>query len=213
LRIQQESLSKRGGFMAGDKGEKEEKIKRLEEEKEVESKGVAGSVLEGLGDTIPGLGGLIKAAIKSGALQERLKEINEEVEVRLKQAPLKKTEGWRDAKRSHISGSIPGRTPSRRLYIKKGEPAQRMRPETLGTKDFPVDVFDEQDHLRIIAELPGIEEKDIKVDLRDDKLVISADALRCKYHRKISLPCSPKGEWDKAYRNGILEFRIKKRQE
>lgn len=184
--------------------ELEEKIKKLEEAKEKEeSGGVAGGVLRGLGDIIPGLSGLIKGLEKSPAFEERLKKIDEEVEHKLKEEPLKRTEG----RTPHIRASFSHHP------LVKSKPSFKEKVETPPApkpKEPLVDVFDEGDHLRIIAELPGVEEKDIKVSLKTDKLTISADTPNRKYHQAVTLPCSPKGKLKKAYRKGVLEIRIQK---
>lgn len=173
--------------------ELEKKIKKLEETRAKEKEepgGVAGSILKGMGDIVPGLGGLIKGLEKSPAFKERLKKIDEEVEHKLKEEPLKRTEG---------------RGPRKPSFKEKvGKPPAPKPKEPL------VDVFNEGDHLRIIAELPGVEQKDIKVDLQDGALNISADTPNRKYHQAVILPCSPKGKLKKVYRNGILEIRIQK---
>lgn len=186
--------------------ELEEKIKKLEEAKAKEKKedlgGVAGAVLKGIGEMTPGLGGLIKGLEKSEAFQERLKAINKEVDRKLKEEPLKRMEG----RAPHI------RTSFSHHPLVKGKPPFKEKVEKPSSKpkELLVDVFDEGDHLRIIAELPGVEEKDIKVDLKGNALDISADTPNRKYHQAVTLPCSPKGKLKKVYRNGILEIKIMK---
>ena len=50
-----------------------------------------------------------------------------------------------------------------------------------------VDIFDEGDHLIVIAEVPGVEKEDIKVELKDDLLSIRADGKERKYRKDIEL--------------------------
>ncbi len=73
-----------------------------------------------------------------------------------------------------------------------------------------VDVFDEETHLRVLAELPGVEERDIKVSLKEAQLIISTDTPSHKYYREIALPYAPKGQMDKSYHNGVLELTLQK---
>ncbi len=82
-------------------------------------------------------------------------------------------------------------------------------------EDFPfqerndmVDIFDEKDHLRVITELPGVEEDDIKVEVKGDLLVISTN--NNKYFRKAPLFYSVGDEVERTYKNGVLEVRLKK---
>lgn len=73
------------------------------------------------------------------------------------------------------------------------------------------DIFDEEDDIVIIAEMPGIEESDLKIDLKGDILEISAERKSRKYHKELLLPMkADKSNMKLRYNNGILEIRIKK---
>ncbi len=73
------------------------------------------------------------------------------------------------------------------------------------------DVFDEKDELRIYAEMPGVNEDEIKLNLSGDILDISARNQDRKYRKEILLPSKVKAETlTSNYKNGILEVRIKK---
>jgi HSP20 family protein len=73
------------------------------------------------------------------------------------------------------------------------------------------DVFDEKEEVRIYAEMPGVNEEDIKFDLKGDILDISARSGDRKYHKEVLLPTKVKAETiSSSYKNGILEVRVKK---
>ena len=73
------------------------------------------------------------------------------------------------------------------------------------------DLFDEKEEVRIYAEMPGVNEEDIKFDLKGDILDISARSGERKYHKEILLPIRVKKEaLSYTYKNGVLEVRIKK---
>ena len=73
------------------------------------------------------------------------------------------------------------------------------------------DLFDEKEEVIIIAELPGVGEKDIKLDLNGDILEISAQRGERKFHKEILIPAEVKAETMRSsYKTGILEVRIKK---
>jgi len=73
------------------------------------------------------------------------------------------------------------------------------------------DVFDEKEEVRVYAEMPGVNEEDIKVVLRGDILDISAQSGDRKYHKEVLLPTKVKAETtSSSYKNGILEVRIEK---
>ncbi len=74
-----------------------------------------------------------------------------------------------------------------------------------------VDVFDEKDHIMVIAELPGVPEEKIKVEVAGDILNLSAADSERKYAKEILLPCKVKAQSLKTtYKNGILEIKLDK---
>lgn len=76
-----------------------------------------------------------------------------------------------------------------------------------------VDLFDEKEAIVVVAELPGINEKDITVELRDDILIIAAGTGEQKYYKELLLEVSitPEG-LVRSYRNGVLEIKICKKK-
>jgi HSP20 family protein len=73
------------------------------------------------------------------------------------------------------------------------------------------DVFDEKDEIMVIAEMPGIEGTDIKIDLKEDMLEISAVSKTRTYRKELLLPVKAGLEdLSSKFTNGILEIRIKK---
>ncbi|MEA1964196.1 MAG: archaeal heat shock protein Hsp20 [Candidatus Aerophobetes bacterium] len=74
-----------------------------------------------------------------------------------------------------------------------------------------VDVFDEKEHILIIAELPGISEENIKIDIEGDILKLSAENKDRKYAKEVLLPAKVKKETiESSYKNGILEIKLEK---
>jgi len=73
------------------------------------------------------------------------------------------------------------------------------------------DVFDEENEMIIIAEMPGMAEEEISIELKEDILEISATSKIRKYRKEILLPAKGTREnLTSTYNNGILEIRIKK---
>lgn len=75
-----------------------------------------------------------------------------------------------------------------------------------------VDLFDESQSLVVVIELPGTNEDEIQVQIKDDILSVETLGAR-KYAKEILLPEG--AQYDPAslqriYRNGILELQIKK---
>jgi HSP20 family protein len=74
-----------------------------------------------------------------------------------------------------------------------------------------VDVFDESDHVQLVAELPGVDGPDIRFELRHDVLELSAQRGDRRYHKEILLPSAVSLTGSKAsYNNGIFELTLPK---
>ena len=77
-----------------------------------------------------------------------------------------------------------------------------------------VDVFDEKDHILVVAEVPGVEEPDVKIDVKGDILTLSAERGEKKYSKEILLPSKvDEKSLKRSYKNGILEIRIERIKE
>jgi HSP20 family protein len=73
------------------------------------------------------------------------------------------------------------------------------------------DIFDEKEEIVIIAEMPGIDEAEIQIDIKDDILEISAESKNRKYHKEVLLSVkTTKQNLKYKFTNGVLEIRIKK---
>ena len=72
-----------------------------------------------------------------------------------------------------------------------------------------VDVFEEQDHVLVVAEMPGIADNDLHLELRDDVLTIAAARGDKKYRKELLLPAVfPPDKMSHTCRNGILEVKL-----
>lgn len=183
------------------KPESEDRIRKPEGDKKGdEVSGATEGALRGLGKIIPGLGELVKGLEKSEAFQERLKAADAEVERQLEKAPpLKRVEGTRRS-------IIPPKTTLKvsRTTLREEATAQPPRREVT------TDIFDEGDCLKVIAEMPGADEKEIKAEVKDNLLILTAQATGQEYYKEIELPCSVKGELNLTYKNGILQITLEK---
>ena len=72
-----------------------------------------------------------------------------------------------------------------------------------------VDVFEEDGYVQVVAEMPGIGEKDLQLELKDDILTIAASRGDTKYRKEVLLPraFSPKG-MTHTCRNGVVEVKL-----
>jgi len=74
-----------------------------------------------------------------------------------------------------------------------------------------VDIFEEEDHVMVLTELPYVNEKDINIKVEKNALTISADNAQKNYVKKVMLPTPVRKDTVKStYRNNILEVRLEK---
>ena len=86
--------------------------------------------------------------------------------------------------------------------------ASSGRTEVQEVREPMVDVFDEEEHLLVLAELPGISKEDVQIELEDDVLTIAAERGDKKYRKEVLLPRSvPKEKMQVNCNNGVLEIR------
>lgn len=168
---------------------------------EAGSEGMAECALRELG-----LDNLVDLALKSPAFQQRFKEVNGQIEENIRR-------GGHRSLRPHVESSYSVRRiiegdkprPTQKEPIKKITPREPKRTEP------PVDVLDEGDHLRVVAELPGIQEHDIKAEAKGTALTISAERGDRGYSERVELPAPVTGELTMSYKHGVLELKLKKK--
>ncbi len=74
-----------------------------------------------------------------------------------------------------------------------------------------VDTIDEDDTIKVVAEIPGVEKEDINLECVERALIISVDTEKRKYFKEVELPSEVDHQSAEAsYRNGVLEVTLKK---
>jgi len=74
-----------------------------------------------------------------------------------------------------------------------------------------VDIVEEDNTLKIIAEVPGVKKDEIEMESIENSLIISVDNKKQKYYKEIELPSKIDLKNLKAsYRNGVLEISLPK---
>jgi HSP20 family protein len=74
-----------------------------------------------------------------------------------------------------------------------------------------MDVIEEEDVVRVVMDMPGVEKEDISVEATENEVVVSAERGDRKYRKTVTLPCRVKPETAKAtYKNGVLTITIEK---
>jgi len=74
-----------------------------------------------------------------------------------------------------------------------------------------IDIFEEEDHIKVLAELPGVEEKDVNIITDEKTIMITAENATKKYLKIVRLPtCIKKSKIKSTYRNNILQISLEK---
>ena len=178
-----------------------EKKKEDKENEDLDIDFGIGKLSLGLGGLLNGIGNLVDLAAK---LKEAGGEVNKEGEIDL--SNLK--EGMKGVFGVSVKTAVGGKPIVESFgNVKKTPEGPKVEEE----REPITDVFDEEQEIRIYAEMPGINQEDIKLDLKEDILELSAQTGDRKYHKEILLPAKVKTEaMSFSYHNGILEVRIKK---
>jgi len=153
-----------------------------------------GSLFKGLGDFVGVLGNLIEAGEK---------QINRSGEFKVK--------GLGDKAHGVYGVSV-------RVGL-GGEPhverfgnirATSEGPEVVDVREPLIDVFDEGSEIVIAAELPGVKEDAIEVEIRGDVVALSSSGER-RYAKEVLLPSAvDAASMRRSFKNGLLELRLKK---
>jgi len=77
-----------------------------------------------------------------------------------------------------------------------------------------VDVMSTDSEVKVVAEIPGVDKKDIKVYAAEKTLTISVDTPQRKYYKEVELPASVDPKTSKSvHKNGVLEVTMTKAKE
>ena len=84
--------------------------------------------------------------------------------------------------------------------------------ETSDVREPLIDVFKEDKHVRVIAEVPGVNKGDVQLTGSERTLTIKAHSNTRKYEKSVSLPVPVDIKTAKAkYKNGVLEVVIERK--
>ena len=195
--IKKHRFSAQGGSAAG--GKKTKETDRAREE------------LKNLED-LPLIGGFLKGLEKFVDLAERAEEAGGEIKKKGEIKGLGKDvkgiygfsirSGLGERPRVQTFGNIKGVKEK-----EKGKPEFKVTE----TREPIVDVFNEKDHVLVVAELPGVSEDSISLDLKGDILTLEAGDEKRKYSKEILLSAKVDFEGkEKSFNNGVLEIKMKK---
>ena len=74
-----------------------------------------------------------------------------------------------------------------------------------------IDIFQESNFITIVAEIAGFNKETLKINLKDQKIILSAKAKDRRYYKSLNLPnvVIPDIMYTK-FKNGVLEIKLKK---
>jgi HSP20 family protein len=98
--------------------------------------------------------------------------------------------------------------------IKPGPGREGEPPLNLQDRREPlIDLIEEDEKIKVLAELPGVEKEDIKLYVSRDTLTIDVDTPERRYRKELDLPCEiEEGSATSSYLNGVLETTLTKKK-
>jgi len=211
----------------------EKKLRELQEspgKKPGEDEGVAENVVASLGKMVPGLQSLIDMASEMPKFHERLASIDEEIKRKFAEQPLRRASSEIAGGAGRRAMGIPpgvrhgrprrgssagirrarssGKPAARGKYRKPASPKVHISPET--PEQLPVDVFDENGHIVVLAEAHGLKREHVTVSVEENVLLISVDAPQRKGAQHVEMPCEVVGKPKVSLAKGILKIQLNK---
>ena len=84
-------------------------------------------------------------------------------------------------------------------------------PQVKEEREPLVDIVETDGEVQVVAELPGVDKKDIKLTATEDELTISVENPERKYFKRVALPVKVRvREARTQYKNGVLEVAFPK---
>lgn len=107
----------------------------------------------------------------------------------------------------------PGKEPEIKEFGNIKPSYRRIEPVPRGEREPLTDVIEQKDSYEVVAELPGVEKRDIKLHATEGSLEIRTENEK-KFFKEISFDMRVKPETAKAtYKNGVLSVRITKKED
>ncbi|MDI6884582.1 MAG: Hsp20/alpha crystallin family protein [Hadesarchaea archaeon] len=184
-----------------------------------------GGLLSGLGDFLSGIEELAKKAeegeTKSGEIggkglkakyQYSVRTLEDEMSSRPRMGIPPRP---RTGARPQVSFGKGVRTIGRPRSVAR-PPASK--PKVLkagaGEQESLIDVFDEGDHILVIAYLPDTREEDLKTEIVGNTLLITANTPQGEVRKDISIPRDTEVDSikDVSFKNGVLQIKLSKKK-
>jgi HSP20 family protein len=154
----------------------------------------------GIGGFLGGLGSLIE---KLGELSEKGEELKKSGEFQSKDGKMRGVYGF------NIKVGLGDEGLKVEPFGNLGKDEKTGRPVVQEIREPLIDVFEEEDHVLVVAEMPGVSAGDIQVELQGDILTIAATKGEKKYRKEVLLPAAfTPDKMTHTCRNGVLEVKL-----
>ena len=101
--------------------------------------------------------------------------------------------------------TVRGMYPQKYRFSQSHEKRKWKEPKPL------IDIFQEKSWITIVAEIAGFNKETLKIDVKDQKLTLSAKAKDRRYYKSLNLPkVVIPNVMHTTYKNGVLEIKLKK---
>jgi HSP20 family protein len=172
----------------------------MSQEKRTDRNVRAGGVIEGI---FRGFGELVE---KLADLAQKGEQLSRETEVEWedKEKDLKAIFGF------SVKAGLGGRQVKVEPFGNVSTDRATGRSAVHEVREPLTDIFEEEDHVLIVAEMPGIEVEDVEIEIRDDILSLSAQRGKKKYRKEVLLPASfERDKVEVSCKHGIVEIKCK----
>jgi len=106
----------------------------------------------------------------------------------------------------------PGKEPEIKEFGNIRPSYRRIEPVPRGEREPLIDTIEQKEYYEVVAELPGVEKKDVKLHATEDSLEIRTENEK-RFYKEIPFDMPVKPETAKAtYKNGVLSVKIIKKE-
>ncbi|MEM5787268.1 MAG: Hsp20/alpha crystallin family protein [Syntrophobacteraceae bacterium] len=156
--------------------------------------GVIGNIFGGLTDLIE----------KLGELAEKGEELSKVGNLKADE----KSKGVKGVYGVSVKFGIGGQPPKVEPFGNIREDIKTGRSVVQEVREPIVDVFEEENHILVLAEMPGVEAEDVKVSVNQEILTFSAEREDRKYRKEVLIPGECSADRIRVTcKNGIVEIK------
>jgi len=131
-----------------------------------------------------------------------------------------KNRKWLDLGDDDIDKTVKGKSKMRIETIKPVKSARSSQsfrvPKNFSKRKFGnpkplIDIFQENNWITIVAEIAGFNKESFKINVKDQKITLSAKSKERRYYKSLNLPkVVIPNDIHTTFKNGVLEIKLKK---